>query len=88
VKPPRPAIRLGVDRPGPWWTKSLIEKLAFTRANLSGVRVIITIMRILVEELLYQAVMGLIPVLSCLALNVAASRGTGSRGTYPVLGNT
>jgi hypothetical protein len=35
-----------------------MEKLAFTMINLSDVRVIMTIMRVLMEELLCQAVMG------------------------------
>jgi hypothetical protein len=43
-----------------------MEKLAFTRVNLSDVRVIMVIMRVLVEELLCQTVMGCIPVLECL----------------------
>jgi hypothetical protein len=68
AKPPGWAICLGVDRPGPWWTGSLVKKAIFTRANLSDVRVIITIMHVLVEELLCQAVMGWIPILKCLLL--------------------
>jgi hypothetical protein len=35
-----------------------MEKPTFTRVNLSGVRVIMVIMRVLVEELLCQAMMG------------------------------
>jgi hypothetical protein len=35
-----------------------MERLAFTKANLSDVRVIMMIMRVLVEELLCQAVTG------------------------------
>jgi hypothetical protein len=35
-----------------------MEKPAFTRVNLSDVRVIMTIMRALVEEMLYQVVTG------------------------------
>jgi hypothetical protein len=35
-----------------------MEKLTFTRVNLSNIRVIMVIMRVLVEELLCQAVMG------------------------------
>jgi hypothetical protein len=42
-----------------------MEKPAFTRANLSDIRVIMTIMRVLVEELLCQVVTGRIPVLEC-----------------------
>jgi hypothetical protein len=48
---------LGVDRPGPWLTGSLMEKPTFTRMNLSGVRVIIAIMCVPVGEFLCQAVM-------------------------------
>jgi hypothetical protein len=57
AKPLGQAFCLGVDRPGPYWTGSLMEKPAFTRANSSGVRVIIVIMRVSVGELLCQAVM-------------------------------
>jgi hypothetical protein len=72
AKPPGWAICLGVDRPGPWWTGSLIEKPAFTRVNLSNVKVIMTIIRVLVKELLCQTVMGQIPVLECL---LSSARG-------------
>jgi hypothetical protein len=58
VKPPGWAICLGIDRLGRWWTGSLMEKPTFTGANLFDARVIMTIMCVLVEELLYQAVMG------------------------------
>jgi hypothetical protein len=43
-----------------------MEKLAFTKLYLSVVRVIMAIMRVLIEELLCQAVMGRILVLGCL----------------------
>jgi hypothetical protein len=43
-----------------------MEKLAITRTDLFGVRVIMTIMRVLVGELLYRAVTGHILVLECL----------------------
>jgi hypothetical protein len=58
VKPPGWAICLCVDRPGPWWIRSLMEKPTFTRMNLSDVRVIMAIMRVLVEELLCKVVTG------------------------------
>jgi hypothetical protein len=58
VRPLGRAICLSVDRLGPWWTGSLMEKPAFTRTNLSDVRVIMTIMRILGKELLCQVTMG------------------------------
>jgi hypothetical protein len=45
-----------------------MEKLAFTGANLSDVRVIITIMHVHMEELLCQAATGQILVLECLLL--------------------
>jgi hypothetical protein len=45
--------------------RSLVEKPAFTRMNLFDVRVITTIMCILVQELLCQAVTGRILVLEC-----------------------
>jgi hypothetical protein len=62
-KPPGWAICLGVDRPGPWWTKSFMEKPAITRANFSDVRLIMAIMRVLEELSLSQAVMGQISIL-------------------------
>jgi hypothetical protein len=43
-----------------------MEKSAFIRASLSNVKVIMAIMRVLVEELLYQMVTGQIPVLKYL----------------------
>jgi hypothetical protein len=43
-----------------------MEKPTFTSANLSNIRVIMTIMRVLMEEWLCQAVMGWIPALECL----------------------
>jgi hypothetical protein len=42
-----------------------MEMPAFTRVNLSNVRVIIVIMCVLMEELLCQTVMEWIPVLEC-----------------------
>jgi hypothetical protein len=50
-----------------------MEKSAFTRVNLSDVRVIMVIMRVLVEELLCQTVMKQIPVFECL-LSVMCGR--------------
>jgi hypothetical protein len=59
-----------VDRPGPWWTVSFMENPTFPRASLSNVRVIMEIMRILVEEFLSQTVTGRSLVLECLLLGV------------------
>jgi hypothetical protein len=70
AKPRGWAICLSIDRPGPWWTRSLMEKPTFTRASLSDVRVIMAIMHIFVGELLYQAVIGRIPVLECMLSGV------------------
>jgi hypothetical protein len=42
-----------------------MEKLVFSRMNLSDVRVIITITRVPVKDLLCQTVMGRIIVLEC-----------------------
>jgi hypothetical protein len=42
-----------------------MDKLAFTRVNLSGVRVIMAMMHVPMEELLCQAMMGWVPVLKC-----------------------
>jgi hypothetical protein len=58
MKPPGWAVYLSVGCPGPWWTRTLMEKLVFTRANLSDVRVIMAIMCVLVGDLLCLAVMG------------------------------
>jgi hypothetical protein len=58
VKPPGQAIHLGVDHLDPWWTRSLMEKHAFTRVNLFGVRVIMEITRVTMEEFLCQVVTG------------------------------
>jgi hypothetical protein len=89
VKPLGWVICPCVDRLNPWWIGTLMEKLTFTRVNLSNIRVIMVIMRVLVEELLCQAVMGRFQhlsaccqvrvhacgyVLSCLALNGATSQ--------------
>jgi hypothetical protein len=65
VKPSGRATCLVVDHLGPWLTGSLVEKPAFTRVGLSDVRLIMVIMRVLVE-LLCQAVIGQIPILECL----------------------
>jgi hypothetical protein len=100
VRPSGWGIYLCVDRPGPWWTESLMEKPTFTKMNLSNVRVIMSIIGVLVAELLSQVVMGEFQyssahcqvhldacgyVLSCLSLNGAASQGPNSRGTCLVL---
>jgi hypothetical protein len=42
-----------------------MDKPAFTRTNLSDVRVIMAIMRVHVKELLCQALTGQIPILKC-----------------------
>jgi hypothetical protein len=43
-----------------------MENPAFTKASLSDVKVIMTIMHVLVVELLCQAITGRIPILKCL----------------------
>jgi hypothetical protein len=43
-----------------------MDESVFTRANLSDVRIIMTIMFILVDEWLCQTVTGQIPVIECL----------------------
>jgi hypothetical protein len=43
-----------------------MENLAFTRASLSNVKVIMVIIHVLTMELLCQAVMGWVLVLECL----------------------
>jgi hypothetical protein len=57
-----------------------MEKSTFTRANLSDVRVIMEIMRVLMEEFLYQAVTGQNLVLECLWLHpvISAINGVAS----------
>jgi hypothetical protein len=47
-----------------------MEKPTFTRVNLSNVRMIMTIMRVLVDKLLCQMVMEQIQVLECLLSGV------------------
>jgi hypothetical protein len=58
VKPLGRAIYLSVDCLDPWWTRSFMENLVFIGVTLSDVRVIMAIIRVLVDELLCQAVMG------------------------------
>jgi hypothetical protein len=70
AKPPEWVICFGVDCLGPWWIGSFMENPAFIGASLSDVRAIMTIMCVLMVELLYQAVMGPVPVLECLLLDV------------------
>jgi hypothetical protein len=52
AKPPGRTVCRDVDRLSPRWTGSCMEKPAFTRVNLSDVRVIMAIMRVPVLELL------------------------------------
>jgi hypothetical protein len=93
AKPPGLDILCGVDRPGTCKTESYMEKLAFARACLSNIRVIMVITRVPLVELLCQAAMGWIPaleyllpgtcgpcghVLSCQTINVAASWDPGA----------
>jgi hypothetical protein len=54
----------GVGCLGPWWTRAFMVGAIW--ASLSDVRMIMTIMCVLLEELLCQAVMGRILVLECL----------------------
>jgi hypothetical protein len=51
AKPPGRTVCHDVDHPGLRWTGSRMENPAFTRVNLSNVRVIMAIMRILMVEL-------------------------------------
>jgi hypothetical protein len=57
-----------------------MKKLTFIRVNLSNVRVIIAVMRVPVEELLCQAVIGWIPVLKHLLSNAR-----GCLWPYPIV---
>jgi hypothetical protein len=52
-----------------------MEKPAFTRACLSGVRVIVMIMHVPLEERLCQKVTGWVPVLKCLLLGAVGACG-------------
>jgi hypothetical protein len=63
TKPLGPNIQRGVDCPGTCETESYMEKLTFTRACLSSVRVIMVIMHVPFIELLCQTTMGWIPAL-------------------------
>jgi hypothetical protein len=56
-------------------TKSYMEKLTFTTACLSNVRVILVIMRVPSVELLCQAVMGRIPTLEYLLPSMRGACG-------------
>jgi hypothetical protein len=51
---------------GPWWTKPFMWNPAAVGGSLSDARVIMMIMRVLVEKLLCQGVTGWIAVLECL----------------------
>jgi hypothetical protein len=75
AKPPGVDIWRGVDRPGTCEIESCMEKLAFTRACLSDVRVVMVIMRVPLVELLCQAVMGQIPTLEYLPPDTCAAYG-------------
>jgi hypothetical protein len=90
----------GVDRPGTYVIESYMEKLAFTRARLFYVRVIMVIMCVSLIESLCQTAMERIAaleymlsgcmgscgqVLSCQETNVAISWGSGAGGAYLVV---
>jgi hypothetical protein len=79
-----------------------MENPAFTKANLSDDKIIMAIMRVLVEEFtisggegtyssnrvpVCQVRVGACSYLSCLALNGAPSQGPSSSGAYLVLVN-
>jgi hypothetical protein len=49
AKAPGWVICLNVDRPGPWWTGSFMENPTFIGVSLSNVRVIVAILRVLME---------------------------------------
>jgi hypothetical protein len=89
AKPPGLDIGHGVDRSGICETESYMEKLTFTRAYLSSIRVIMAIMCVPLVELLCQTMMRWTPALeyllpgmcwacghvpSCQTVNAAASR--------------
>jgi hypothetical protein len=76
-----------------------MEKLVFTRARLSNIRVIMMIIRVPLVELLCQTTMGWISafeylpsstcgacghVLSCQTVNAATSQDIGARKAYPI----
>jgi hypothetical protein len=56
----------GVDRMGPYWTRSFMENPAFTGPSLSDITLMMVIMCVLVVELLCQAVTGWVTVLEFL----------------------
>jgi hypothetical protein len=66
------AIHPSVGCPGPWWTEEFIGGGTSIGASLSGVRMIMTIMHILVEELLCETLMVWILLFQCLLLGVRA----------------
>jgi hypothetical protein len=55
---PGRAMCFGVDRMGPYWTRSFMENPAFTGPSLSDITLMMVIMCVLVVELLCQAVTG------------------------------
>jgi hypothetical protein len=61
VKPPGLDISCGVDHPGTCEIEFYMEKLTFTRACLSDIKVIVGIMRVALVESLCQMTMGWIP---------------------------
>jgi hypothetical protein len=58
---PLSGVRSGVDHPGTCETEFYMEKLAFTRACLSDVRVIVVILHVPLIESLCPTAMGWIP---------------------------
>jgi hypothetical protein len=79
TKPPGLNIWCGIDRPGICETESYMEKLAFTRACLSDVRVIMMIMCVPLVESLWQTAMGWIPT------RVPIARRTWNPWLHPVV---
>jgi hypothetical protein len=67
ARPSRLVICLCVDRSGPWWTGSLWRTSPLS-SELIDVRVVMMIIRVLVMELLCQAVTGQIAALEYLLL--------------------
>jgi hypothetical protein len=66
VRPSGLVIRSGMDRLGPWQTRSSMENPAFVGLSLSNAIVIMVIMCVLMVELPCHAVKRQIPVLECL----------------------
>jgi hypothetical protein len=68
ARSPKPATCFGMESPGPWLAEPFMGTIASVRrrGDLPDVRVIMMIMRVLVEVLLCEWMTGWNPLLECL----------------------